>query len=152
MSLQETISLVNESYPSECIRFRSVLSPSQARFRVEGIPEDGNKEALVLVPAPAPALAQDPAPASTTVPVSAASLPLKPSRRDQEQTPEPAQPPTKEAINDSRPASEVVARSSVPEGSCERTRQRDALDDIIAEAKATSHLVGTTPSSRESSD
>lgn len=126
---------MNESYPSECIRFRSVLSPSQARFRVEGIPEVGHEEALA------------PVPASTTLPVSAASLPLKPSGREQEQTPEPAQSPTQEVINDSRPASEVVARSSVPEGSCEGSRQRDALDDIIAEAKATSYLVGTTPNS-----
>lgn len=143
--LQETIALVNESYPSECIRFRSVLSPSQARFSVEGIPKVGHEEALV----PAPALAQDPDPASTTLPVSAASLPLKPSRREQEQTPEPAQSLTQEVINDSRPASEVVARSSVPEASCEGSRLRDPLDDIIAEAKATSHLVGTAPISRE---
>lgn len=29
--------MVNETYPSECIKFRSVLSPSHSRFAVQGV-------------------------------------------------------------------------------------------------------------------
>lgn len=125
------MALVNESFPSECIRFRSILSPSHVRFRVEGTPTSGHNDA----PAPVPA------PALANVPVSVESLPLKASRKEQEQTPETSQPPTEEAIPGSPAASEVVVTSSVPEDSPEETRQRDALDELIAEAKATSHLV-----------
>lgn len=108
---------------------------------MEGTPEVGHKHAL----APAPAQASDEA-----APVSVASLPLKESRKQQKQTPEPAQSPVQEVINDSQPASEVVARPSVSEDSYEGTHQRDALDDMIAEAKAICHLVSITQSLRES--
>lgn len=124
------MALVNESYPSECIRFRSILSPSQVRFRVEGTPASGRRDA--------------PAPAPETVLVSVECLPLKAPRKEQAQTPEPSQPPIEEVMNNSQPAPEVVATPAVPENSSEETRQRDALDDIIDEAKATSHLVSTT--------
>ncbi|KAF3385372.1 DNA polymerase lambda [Penicillium rolfsii] len=117
---------VNESYPAECIRFRSILSPSQMRFRVEGNPASGQHDTLT--------------PALAAVPVSVDSLPLKAPRKEQEQTPEPSQSPAQQVIYDSQPAPEVVSTPAVPENSSEETRQRDALDETIAEAKATSHL------------
>jgi DNA polymerase IV len=128
------VALVNETYPSECIRFRSILSPSQARFRVEGTPASGQNDA--------------PAPEPPTVPVSVDSLPLKAPRREKEQTPEPSQSPIQQVIHDRQPAPEVVSTPAVGENSSEETRERDALDDIIAEAKATSHLVSRTQNSR----
>lgn len=108
------------------------------RFRVEGTPAFGPKDA--------------PAPAPVTVPVSVDSLPLKAPRKNKEQTPGTSQSPVQQVIHDSQPAPapEVVSTPAVPENSSEETRQRDALDDIIAEEKATSHLVSRMQNPRVS--
>lgn len=109
------------------------------RFRVEGTPASGQQNA--------------PTPAPVTVPVSVNSLPLKAPRKEKEQTPEPSQSPGQQVIHDSQPAPapEMVSTPAVPENSSKETRQRDALDETIAEAKATSHLVSRTQASRVSS-
>ncbi|KAJ5767086.1 uncharacterized protein N7511_004702 [Penicillium nucicola] len=127
-ALPTTVVLVNESYPSDCIQFRSVLNPLQLRFRVNGVPKltieekrQGQKQSHVVRES-----------------VSAIDLPLKPSRREQALYPESSQPRFEESI-------QAVTASSVEEPAGEEMhirnlRERDALDDIIDEAKATSHL------------
>ena len=117
---------MDESYPSECIKFRSILNPAQTRFRVNGIP--------------APSIAKEPSP-DAAEPSSAGSLPLKPPK-GQEQN-----PPTQ---SDQQPSDQNVpgpthgqqteqvtsaAQEEVP------PRERDALDDLIDEAKTVQDLV-----------
>ncbi|KAK4862290.1 hypothetical protein LT330_003428 [Penicillium expansum] len=135
--LPTSVALVNESYPSECIQFRSVLDTSHLRFRVNGTPTATEKDkSPVAEPAPD-------------------SLPLKQSRREKNQSPErclsPVEEPTPNPLpNDfpetvpesilntviSPPAHEAATEEARERGN----RERDALDDIIDEAKATSHL------------
>lgn len=84
------------------------------------------------------------------------SLPLKPSRREKNQSPErylspvgePTPNPSPEDYPETVPESvpDAVFSKSAPETATEEARkggkwERDALDDIIDEAKATSHLV-----------
>lgn len=82
------------------------------------------------------------------------SLPLKPSRREKNQSPERCLSPVEESTPNPLPKdSPETVPESVPhavtsdhetatEEACKRgTWERDALDDIIDEAKATSHLV-----------
>lgn len=124
-----TIALVDEGYPAECIKFRCVLNPTQSRFRVSGFPT--------------PSVVKEP-------PVeveesSAGSLPLKPPKGQLQHTPteseqlsnyqdrQPVQrqqiEPESASAHDEAPAEEGPAR------------ERDALDDIIEETKATKDLV-----------
>ncbi|KAJ5160352.1 uncharacterized protein N7482_007356 [Penicillium canariense] len=119
-SLPGNVALVNESYPSECIRFRSVLSPFQARFLVDGTPTaSGNEEATAPAPAPAPAASID-------------ILPLKASRKEQKLTPESSQ--------SGLPVFELVPSKAIPENSPKEFRQCDDLDAIIEAARASRHL------------
>lgn len=127
---QANVALVNETYPSDCIRFRSVLSPLQARFRVDGTPEAREAEE----------------PNRATEPSAPDSLPLKPSKRAL-QAPETSQ----SSIENHSPArpfhsNEVVSERVQEAPSTAEFREepweRDVLDDMIQEAKATSHLVG----------
>ncbi|KAI2732743.1 hypothetical protein CBS147332_1882 [Penicillium roqueforti] len=137
-SLPTNVALVNESYPSECIQFRSVLDTSHLRFRPNGTPTTAEKQKSPVVEPPLPD-----------------SLPLKPSRREKNQSPERCLSPVKKPTPNSLPKDlpEIVPESvpnnmiSEPvhepaaEEACKRgSRERDALDDIIDEAKATSHL------------
>ncbi|CAG8007073.1 unnamed protein product [Penicillium nalgiovense] len=134
--LPTSVALVNESYPSECIQFRSVLDTSYLRFRVNGTPTTAEKEKS---PVAEPSLPD--------------SLPLKPSRREKNQSPERCLSPVEESTPNPLPKdSPETVPESVPhavtsdhetatEEACKRgTWERDALDDIIDEAKATSHL------------
>jgi DNA polymerase IV len=72
-------------------------------------------------------------------PTSLNDLPLKPSRREQALCPEFSQPSVEEDLPaaTTEPAEEIADK----EGDSRIIRERDALDDIIDEAKATSHLV-----------
>lgn len=119
---------MNDTYPSDCIRFRSVLSPSQARFRVEGVPlvVENDKPAVTAV---------EPSPAD--------SLLLKPSKRQRQEPVE--SPPSHEDENPptGRPASCDVVSEPAPEPMS--TRERDVLDEIIDEALAVQHLVSDSP-------
>jgi DNA polymerase IV len=130
---------VNESYPSECIQFRSVLDTSHPRFRVNGTPTTAEKEKSPEA---------EPSPPD--------SLPLKASRREKNQSPERCLSQVEEPTPNPLPRdSPETVRESVPdavtsepdhetatEEACKRGNwERDALDDIIDEAKATSHLV-----------
>ncbi|OQE37930.1 hypothetical protein PENCOP_c009G00967 [Penicillium coprophilum] len=134
-ALPTSVALVNETYPSECIQFRSVLDTSQLRFRVNGTPTATEKKSSVVEPPD--------------------SLPLKPPRREKNQSPErclsPVKEPTPNALSkdftDLVPESVSYAVISEPvhesatEEACKKGNwERDALDDIIDEAKATSHL------------
>ncbi|KAJ5827270.1 DNA polymerase family X [Penicillium robsamsonii] len=133
-ALPTSVALVNESYPSECIQFRSVLDTSQLRFRVNGTPTTAEKKS------PVAELPPD-------------SLPLKPSRREKNQFPERCLSPVEESTpNLPKDFKETVPESvshtvitepvhETTEEACKRASwERDALDDIIDEAKATSHL------------
>ncbi|KAJ5561969.1 DNA polymerase family X [Penicillium sp. DV-2018c] len=145
-SLPDTIVLVNESYPSECIQFRSVLNPSQLRFRVDEILTAEVDKSLA---AAQPSLPD--------------SLPLKKSRREKDQSPEKDPSSIGEVTHtfpedglstipkaasgstpDAEAASSIHEAATHGEGS-RGSRERDALDDMIDEAKATSHLVTAPP-------
>lgn len=84
------------------------------------------------------------------------SLPLKPSRREKNQSPELHLSPVEEPMpnllpndfpeNVTESVPHAVIFESVQENATEEAcgrgdRERDALDEIIDEAKATSHLV-----------
>ncbi|KAJ5951008.1 DNA polymerase family X [Penicillium vulpinum] len=136
-SLPTNVALVNESYPSECIQFRSVLDTSHLRFRVNGTPTTEKEKSAVTEPPPPD------------------SLPLKQSRREKNQSPKSYLSPIEELTPNPLPKDfmETVPESvshaviSEPvhetetEEACERSNwERDALDDIIDEAKAITHL------------
>ncbi|KAJ5620549.1 hypothetical protein N7510_004533 [Penicillium lagena] len=120
---QVNVIVVDECYPSDCIKFHSVLSPSHARFRVDGTP----------------GLIEDQGPPAVREARLPDSLPLKLSERERAQSPEPSQ------IHDS--GNSPVVQSS-PAAVTEQVQshigttlhERDLLDDLIEEAKATSHL------------
>lgn len=112
--------LVNETYPSECIRFRLVLHPSQLRFRVNEIPITEMKKSSEASP-------------------PSESLLLKPPRREKYRSPERYQSSFEEPALNALPkdSPKIVSGTLQETGS----RERDALDDTIDEAKAASHLV-----------
>ncbi|KAJ5158750.1 DNA polymerase family X [Penicillium coprophilum] len=133
-ALPTSVALVNETYPSECIQFRSVLDTSQLRFRVNGTPTATKKSSMAEPPD---------------------SLPLKPTRREKNQSPErclspikkPTPNPLSKDFTDPVPESVSHAVTSEPvhgtatDEACKNGNwERDALDDIMDEAKATSHL------------
>ncbi|KAL2845856.1 hypothetical protein BJX68DRAFT_256719 [Aspergillus pseudodeflectus] len=125
-SFPSEIALVDECYPAECIKFRCILSPGQTRFQVNG--------------APSPSKPQEP----IHPPASIESLPLKPYGKQQEQTPLPSQafevPDSPHALNQGpeRESVQQVPKEAIPESFLRR--ERDALDEMIDEAKATKHL------------
>ena len=128
---QASVVLVNESYPSDCIQFRSVLNPSQLRFRVQEASKPTEEE-------------KKKGKEQETLPLVVEStslndLPLKPSRRQQALSPEFSQPSVEEDLSaaTTEPAEEFASE----EEDSRIIRERDALDDIIDQAKATSHLV-----------
>ncbi|KAK1150184.1 hypothetical protein N8T08_000086 [Aspergillus melleus] len=124
-----TIALVNEGYPAECINFREVLNTTQLRFRVKGVP------ASPVVKEPVPA---EEAP-------SPGSLPLKPAGKNQQQAPTPSQI---SAISNDQVHASVNPTEEPQETRCGESvleappppRERDALDDMIEEAKAVKDL------------
>ncbi|KAJ5635824.1 DNA polymerase family X [Penicillium longicatenatum] len=123
----EKVSIVNELYPSDCIRFRSVLSPCYGRFQVEGTP--------VVTEKKTPVVPEEPEPASSN------SLPLKQSKRAQEQD----QGSTQRSHEDSSPVALPASTALISEPvqniiRDEETRERDALDDLIDDTRAISHL------------
>lgn len=124
---QTNIALVDESYPSECIKFRSLLSTTHVRFRVSGMPGSS------VIGKPEPSNGHD----------AADLLPLKLPRK----APPPPTP--------SQGSQSFVHAGDVPEPQREElleerevqstedpaSRGRDILDDIIDEAKAAKDLV-----------
>ena len=125
------MSLVNETYPSECIRFRSILSASYDRFRVDGAPNIVEK-----------AKPDTPAPIE---PEPTGSLPLKKSTREQLQNPESTQDSVAERAPTPQPAVTAADTSAMEIDESSPSRERDAFDDIIDESKAMSHLVRNRP-------
>jgi DNA polymerase IV len=127
---QASVVLVNESYPSDCIQFRSVLNPSQLRFRVQEAPKPTEEEKNGKKQEQLPLVVES---------ISHNDLPLKPSRREQALCPESSQPSVEEDLSaaTTEPAEEFASE----EGDSRIIRERDALDDMIDQAKATSHLV-----------
>ncbi|KAF7163672.1 hypothetical protein CNMCM5623_008478 [Aspergillus felis] len=120
------VTLLDESYPSECIKFKSVLSTTLVRFRVHG--------------APCPeAVDTDP----TNETPSTASLPLKPSRK-QQVTPTPSQDSRDQCVVGHAPEQPVETPSDETHQeqpvSGLSSRERDALDDMIEAAKAAKDL------------
>ncbi|KAJ6023095.1 uncharacterized protein N7446_013449 [Penicillium canescens] len=128
-SLPASVVLVNESYPSDCIQFRSLLNPSQLRFRVHGVPKPTGEEKKGKEKEQLPLVVE---------PSSLNDLPLRPSRREQALCPESSQP----SVEEDSPAAttEPAEEFASEEGHSRIIRERDALDDIIDQAKATSHL------------
>ncbi|KAL4874820.1 hypothetical protein BJY04DRAFT_203124 [Aspergillus karnatakaensis] len=129
--IPSTVALVNDGYPAECIRFGRVLSVTLARFHVKG--------------APSPAKAAEPTkPPPIQPPEAESSLPLKPYRKEQAQTQESTH--STEGL-EKPPMSVQLPQVEFQEEGPEEIvhdsfldREHDALDDLIAEVKATEHL------------
>ncbi|KAJ5107447.1 hypothetical protein N7456_004122 [Penicillium angulare] len=115
----EKVAIVNETYPSDCIKFRSVLSPLFERFRVDGTPGMAKN-------------AEDTEPAQTE-PKNLETLPLKQSTREKLQ--ESTQNSSVEGMT-MLPSDEPTKEHNLGAG----PRERDVLDDVIDESKAISHL------------
>lgn len=116
--VQPNIALVDESYLSECIRFRSVLSPGQTRFRVSGVPKS-------------PVVEEQPVKEAEQS--SSGSLPLKPPKGKGQSTPTPPEQLSGGQLQ--HEDEEPIPVEEVP------GRGRDVLDDIIDEAKVVEDLV-----------
>ncbi|KAL5341845.1 hypothetical protein BJX70DRAFT_358103 [Aspergillus crustosus] len=130
-TIPPNVALVNDDYPAECINFRCVLSVTQVRFQVEGAPSSTKQAGIDNPPPEHPEAAQD------------ESLPLKPYQKQQPQTQGSSnatedredhrasvQPPQ---VEHQEEVTEIVHDSFAG-------RERDALDEMIEEAKATEHL------------
>ncbi|KAE8394303.1 hypothetical protein BDV23DRAFT_169637 [Aspergillus alliaceus] len=116
------IALLDESYPSECIKFRSILNISQARFRVNGIPVVSEKgETSPLNESSAESFA-----------LKAASRQQQPETQSQSSESEEDPPYVQQANN--------YPEKTSQEPVYEPLRERDALDDMIDEAKAVKDL------------
>ncbi|KAJ5587675.1 uncharacterized protein N7459_003440 [Penicillium hispanicum] len=125
-SFPTNLALVNESYPSDCIRFRSVISPTYARFRVDGMPLVTEDENPTAEPAAEPS--------------SAESLQVKPSRREQRSAETSQSTQEANALDDAAVAKVNTAEQTKETGGGTASRDRDALDDVIDETRAVMHL------------
>ncbi|RAL11444.1 DNA-directed DNA polymerase IV [Aspergillus homomorphus CBS 101889] len=151
------VALVDESYPSECVKFRSVLNTAQVRFRVTSTPVPAGEKGS----------------SSVEDPPESGSLPLKPSRRELQRETQlqlshtevdarvvGGQVTERQAI-EQQPA-ELYTEDPVIEcvedtfAVSEPVRERDVLDCIIEEAKAVKDLPLDSddehPSTAETSD
>lgn len=126
------MTLVNESYPADCIRCRLIVDPSPSRFQVTGAQE-------ALAPAHS---------ASSTTPSTNTSLPLKPSKDDFVRPPQT--PSRTEDSIQSVPALQSTRRLSEEltqevdidkEGTATNTSPKDELDEAISEMKATADVL-----------
>lgn len=124
------MALVDECYPAECIKFRRILSVTQLRFQVKGAPSSGPQGPC------SPPLQETPV-------VIEESLPLKPEGKQQPQTQRLSEP----SYNRDFPKPDHAPQFESPDENVEivrdsfPSRERDALDDVIEEAKAVEHLV-----------
>ena len=117
---------MDESYPSECIKFRSMLNPTQTRFRVNGIPT--------------PSTVKEPSPDTAEL-SSAESLPLKPPRGQEQNTPTQSdQQSNDQNVPGPTHDQQIDQVTSAAQGEVP-PRERDALDDLIDEAKTVQDLV-----------
>ncbi|KAL4905883.1 hypothetical protein BDW74DRAFT_167542 [Aspergillus multicolor] len=122
------IAVVDESYPADCIKWRSILKVTQFRFQVKGAPSCEPR-----VPSNMP---------EQPLVVTNGSLPLKPEGKLLPQTQrssqllEPEEPTPEPAPVLDLP--DVAYKEIVPDSFTER--ERDVLDELIEEAKATEHL------------
>lgn len=123
---------MDECYPAECIKFGCILNVTQVRFQVKGTP------ALSKAVGECNASLEEPPI------ISQGSLPLKPDQKQQPQTQTSTRSFEQQNIpaldrelhaEDHEEATEEIIYDSFPD------RERDALDDIIEEAKAAEHLV-----------
>ncbi|KAJ5329435.1 DNA polymerase family X [Penicillium brevicompactum] len=162
--------VVNESYPSECIQFRSILNHSQLRFRVDGMtPVRQQSEPAVLVsqdsnsrpshekpnqlaaevdnsqkPDRGNHSTQQDLASQSSQPFAAGQVALPQNSRHEDRTPPKSlDAPLISTIPESDPQ-ELMDQSHKDVAGGQPIQQsnweRDALDDIIDEAKATSHL------------
>lgn len=125
MSLEENVALVDCNYPLLCIGARTILDATQTRFRVRGAPDP--REAKESSPAREPS--------------SIGSLPIKPvkARRgyiDTQSTDDETDTELSEPEIDEHPEDKQVTH--------EPDRDRDALDDLMEEAKAMKDLVNSS--------
>lgn len=128
--MKPNIALLDESYPSECIKFRTVLSTSHVRFQITGMP--------VISEARGASLQNE---------FSHESLPLKPAGRQQRQLETQSQ--SSESEDDSEYLPDAQKASGYSDEAHKKVvyeplRGRDALDDMIDEAKAVKDLVRLT--------
>ncbi|KAL2001629.1 hypothetical protein VTN02DRAFT_1514 [Thermoascus thermophilus] len=123
--LPPNVSVVNEDYPAECIKFRSLLSVAYSRFRVNGTQA-------------APDVEDPPADRS-----SDASLQFKSPRGQAHCTPSPSQNadnskqtlPVHNVDGENSKEAEAATVSEPQVG-----RERDALDDLMEDLKAVEDL------------
>jgi DNA polymerase IV len=121
------IALVNQDYPSECLRFRSLLKVTQSRFRIEGTP-------LGDMGIFSPALSG---------PMSDAFPPLKPPQRrgQHSPTPSPIANPEQYQIAESTSKTSKHERENARLNLTGPTNFSDPLDEVMTMVKATAGLV-----------
>ncbi|CAG7926043.1 unnamed protein product [Penicillium olsonii] len=173
---QANVVVVNESYPSECIQFRSLLNHAQMRFRVEGAHFISQKQKqnvptrqhATLNPSPESlnqgsdesenlqypkrsdddcqrgpdesSAQQGPASQLIQAPVASQAPPSRTRKQDEETH---SSGLAFVSSVDARSPQDLTSSSKETEGEqgiAKGKWKRDALDDIIDEAKATSHL------------
>ncbi|KAI9368028.1 hypothetical protein BJX61DRAFT_249072 [Aspergillus egyptiacus] len=128
------IAVVDECYPAECIKFRCVLSVTQIRFQVKGVPSSSRNEKTC----------DSPAIEGPPIPRQSGSLPLKSAHKQPRETQRSSQPsdhpgpltaPDAASQGErSQAATEEIVYESFP------AHERDALDEMIEEAKAVKDL------------
>ncbi|KAL1966481.1 hypothetical protein VTN77DRAFT_4403 [Rasamsonia byssochlamydoides] len=120
------VALVNQDYPSECLKFQSILSVTQTRFLVNGAPGATTDDTPAL---------PDPAPED--------SLPLKPPRRRGQRSPTPT--PEEDSQRQARVA-QAVAETSEKQLEGETSHHSrpgtapDILDELMEKVKAAGDL------------
>ncbi|KAE8150068.1 hypothetical protein BDV25DRAFT_172437 [Aspergillus avenaceus] len=118
------VALLDEGYPSECIKFRSVLSTSLVRFRIKGMP-----------------VASETKKAIPQVESGEESLPLKPTGKSRQlQTPSQSDESQSDTDLPERQVADDGMYQEHEESLLEPLRERDALDDMIEETKAVKDL------------
>ena len=126
--LPSAVTLVNEDYPADCIKYRFVVNPNQVLYHVKG-----HQQAL---------RSYQP---STPAPSSDTSLSLKRSRREiiqQAQTPSRTEESEHDPSGQRHASEEAHVDSQITEATHNKLNKddRDALDEAIEEARAVKDL------------
>ncbi|KAL4976794.1 hypothetical protein BDW66DRAFT_159417 [Aspergillus desertorum] len=124
-TIPSDVAVVDEAYPADCIKFRCILSVTQVRFQVKGAPSSERPRPGNPFPERPPVFIEW-------------SPPLKPDGKQLPQTQRSSQ-----LFGQGDPLLEQASKSDISDEAGEDSfadRERDMLDDMIEEAKATEHL------------
>ncbi|OJD37932.1 dna polymerase pol4 [Diplodia corticola] len=123
-ALSQNLIIVNETYPSDCLIWRSILDPKLPQFLLKGQEELHQKTAEDEIHLPA---SQPSQPADKNVPVAEPATPLRSEKIDNEQ------PPSSQDFQTHNKAGSAGDSNGVE-------LYNDALEEIIIGAKNTDYL------------